>query len=112
MIPILVFTFTYVASFSASIGPVLWVVIAEIFPTRIRGRAMSLSIVSLWIACYLVAFTLPKLFNEIGKPATTWLYAAMCFVMAAFSALCVPETKGRTLEEIEKWWQRPSAVAP
>jgi len=104
---ILLFTFTYVAAFAVSIGPVLWVVISEIFPTRIRGRAMSFSIVALWIACYLVAFTLPKMFELIGKSGTAWFYAAMCAVMVVFDALFVPETKGRTLEQIEKHWTRP-----
>lgn len=94
----------YVASFSVSMGVVGWVVISEIYPTRTRGRAMSVAIVALWGACYLVSQTFPILVEELGSAKTFWIYAALCVVAIIFVARFVPETKGKTLEEIEKTW--------
>ena len=94
----------YVASFSLSQGVVVWVFIAEIFPTRTRGRAMSVAVVVLWGACYLVSQTFPMLVAWAGSAWTFWLYALMCALCVAFVAAAMPETKGRTLEEIERSW--------
>ncbi len=101
---ILVFILLYIASFAVALGPVVWVVIAEIFPTRIRGRAMSIATVCLWIACYLVSLTFPILVDNFGDSFTFWLYSAMCVVSFFFVWFVLPETKGRSLEEIEKGW--------
>lgn len=94
----------YVACFSLSQGVVVWVIISEIFPTRTRGRAMSVAVVVLWGACYLVSQTFPMLVEAVGSAVTFWSYAVMCVVSVVFVWQCVPETKGRTLEEIEKAW--------
>jgi MFS transporter, SP family, arabinose:H+ symporter len=100
------FTLAYVASFAVAMGPVVWVVLAEIFPTRTRGRAMSVATVALWVACFAVSQTVPWMFKQLSQAATFGVYAAMCAVAFFFVLRFVPETKGRTLEEIERSWMR------
>lgn len=100
LVPIL----AYVACFASTTGIVTWAVIAEIFPNRVRGRAMAVAVAALWIACYAVAQTFPILLRRAGPSATFLGYAVMCAVTVAFALLFVPETKGRTLEEIERSW--------
>ncbi len=104
---ILILILIYVGSFAMSLGPVVWVVMSEIFPTRIRGRAMSIATVCLWISCFLVSLTFPVLVDYFGDPFTFWLYASMCVVTFLFVFFVVPETKGKTLEEIERNWLLP-----
>ncbi|MCR4415485.1 MAG: sugar porter family MFS transporter [Thermoguttaceae bacterium] len=94
----------YLACFSVSYGPVCWIIVSEIFPTRIRGRAMSISIFSLWTGCILVSLTVPWLLAHIGPAVTFWLYALTGPVAFVFTYGLVPETKGRTLEQIEARW--------
>lgn len=106
---LLVVILAYVSFFAASLGPVVWVVMSEIFPTRIRGRAMSLATVSLWAACFLVSQTFPVLIDAAGGATAFRIYAAFCAVTALFVALAVPETRGKSLEEIERTWHRPLA---
>jgi sugar porter (SP) family MFS transporter len=108
MSPNLIFAFTlaYVASFAVAMGPVVWVVLAEIFPTRIRGRAMAVATVSLWVACYAVSQTVPLMFERLGRPNTFWTYCVMCVICFLFVLAFIPETKGKTLEEIERSWIR------
>lgn len=109
----LVFILTYVASFSLSVGPVTWVILAEIFPTSIRGRAMAIATVMLWLANFVVSQTFPmmdkneRLVELFHHAFPFWLYGALCFVAIVFLWLSVPETKGRTLEEIERHWLKP-----
>jgi sugar porter (SP) family MFS transporter len=98
---------TYVAFFAIGLGPGAWVVMAELFPTKIRGRAMSIATVSLWIACVLVAFTFLSLVEAITVSGAFWVYASMGVVTLVFVWKGIPETKGRTLEEIERMWRRP-----
>ncbi|MGE5360251.1 MAG: MFS transporter, partial [Bacteroidales bacterium] len=98
---VLVLVLAYVASFALAMGPVVWVVLSEIFPTRLRGRAMSVATLCLWAACYLVSQTFPVLLERVGG-AVFFLYTAMCAVALFFVLFVVPETKGRTLEEIER----------
>ncbi len=94
----------YVASFGVGLGPGVWVVISELFPTRIRGRAMSIATVSLWLACILVAATFLSLVEAVGSTGAFWLYAAASVVNFLFIWRVMPETKGRSLEEIERSW--------
>ena len=103
---VLALVLAYVAAFELGMGPVVWVLMSEIFPTRIRGRAMSIATVCLWIACFLVSATFPWMLETLKGPATFWLYAAMCVVSFLFVSRFVPETKGKTLEEIERSWTR------
>ena len=101
---VLLFTLGYVGSFAASLGPVVWVVISEIFPTRIRGRAMGIATVSLWIACALIAQIFPIMLKYLDSALTFGIFALMCVINFAFVLRYVPETKGRSLEEIERSW--------
>jgi len=94
----------YVASFGVGLGPGVWVVISELFPTRIRGRAMSIATVSLWLACILVTATFLSLVEAIGSTGAFWLYAATSVLNFLFIWRVMPETKGRSLEEIERSW--------
>jgi SP family arabinose:H+ symporter-like MFS transporter len=89
------------ACFNLSYGPICWVIVSELFPTAIRGRAMSISIFSLWVGCTLVAQTFPLLLKYAGPAPTFWLYALSTPLAFAFVALLVPETKGQTLEQLE-----------
>lgn len=96
---------TYVSCFAASMGPVVWVIMSEIFPTRIRGRAMSLATVSLWAGCYIVSQTFPMFIEATGAATAFVIYAVFCIVTIVFVAFAVPETRGRSLEDIERSWQ-------
>ncbi len=102
---VLVWVLVYVASFAVAMGPVVWVVMSEIFPTRIRGRAMSIATVCLWIACYAVSQFFPVMLERL-EGTVFFVYAAMCLVAFVFVGVCVPETKGKSLEEIERGWLR------
>ncbi len=106
----IVFILGYIACFALSVGPVTWVILSEIFPTGIRGRAMALATVCLWVTNYLVTqtFTLmdesPWLIRHFNHGFPFWVYAAFCAISVAFVWRWVPETKGKTLEEIERSW--------
>ena len=101
---ILVVIMLYVASFGVGLGPGVWVVISELFPTRIRGRAMSIATLCLWLACILVTATFLSLVEAVGSTGAFWLYAAMSVLNLLFIWRVMPETKGRSLEEIERSW--------
>jgi len=102
--PVLVLTLAAIACYSMSLAPVTWVLIAEIFPNRVRGVAVSVAVSALWVACFLLTFTFPMLNARLGPAGTFWIYAAICIAGWVFIRLRVPETKGRTLEEIETGW--------
>jgi sugar porter (SP) family MFS transporter len=91
-----------IATYSMSLAPVVWVVISEIFPNRIRGAAMSVCVSSLWIACFVLTFTFPILNKELGAAKTFWIYAGICVAGFVFIKTFLPETKGKTLEQIER----------
>lgn len=90
------------ACYGFSLAPVTWVLISEIFPNRIRGAAVSVSTSALWIACFILTYTFPLLNGALGPAKTFWLYALICAAGCVFIFLRVPETKGKTLEEIER----------
>jgi MFS transporter, SP family, arabinose:H+ symporter len=94
------------AFFAVGLGPAVWVLMAELFPTRIRGRAMSIATISLWLACVALTGTFLSLVRALGVSGAFWLYALMCMVTVAFVWRVTPETKGKTLEEIERLWKR------
>ena len=101
----------FIAAFAMAMGPIPWIVIAEIFPSRIRGRAASLGILTLWVAIFRVSLTFPWMMVAIGLTATYFIYAACSFVSFLFVLLVLPETKNKTLEEIERsWGQRARAT--
>jgi len=78
------------------------VLIAEIFPNRIRGAAISVATSALWAACFILTYTFPLLNRGLGPAGTFWLYALICAAGFVFILTRVPETKGRTLEQIER----------
>ena len=103
-LPVLVLTLCTIGCYAMSLAPVTWVLISEIFPNRIRGLAVSVAVSALWIACFLLTFTFPLLNAALGPSGTFWLYGAICAVGFFFILARVPETKGKTLEEIEASW--------
>lgn len=103
---LLVCVVLFIAAFAMALGPVGWLFCSEIFPNKLRGRAMSVAALTVWICCYVVAQTFPMM-NEspsIGPALTFWIYAAVSLFAFVFVFAMVPETKGRTLEEIEADW--------
>lgn len=92
----------YIASFAISLGPIFWLMIAEIYPLRIRGRAMSLATLANWGFNALVASTFLTLTERLGKAGAFWFYAVVCVFGIVFCHFYVPETKGHSLEEIEE----------
>jgi len=96
---------TYVGSFAVGMGPIFWLLISEMYPLRIRGRAMSVATVANWGANLIVALTFLTLTQLIGKAATFWSYGAISVGTWIFSFFLVPETKGKTLEQIEAHWR-------
>jgi sugar porter (SP) family MFS transporter len=95
----------YVACFSFGMGPGVWVVISELFPTRIRGRAMSVATVALWLACLLITVTFLSLVKAFTAAGAFWIYAFLCACTVWFVWRFTPETKGKNLEEIEQQWK-------
>ncbi len=88
--------------YAMSLAPITWVILSEIFPNRIRGAAMALATFVLWIACFILTYTFPLLNKGFGAAGTFWLYAVICILGFLFIRMNLPETKGKTLEEIEK----------
>ena len=105
-LPTLALVLAAIGCYAMSLAPVTWVVIAEIFPNRMRGAAMSIAVAALWIACFLLTYTFPLLNRRLGAAGTFWLYAGVCVVGFAFIWTMLPETKGKTLEEIEADFRR------
>ena len=96
----------YIAFFAMSLGPLTFVVIAEIFPTKSRATAMSIATFFLWLAVFLVSQTFPILIGSIGSAYTFWLYTFISILAFLFIRKSIPETKGKTLEEIEASWTK------
>ncbi len=91
-----------IGCYGCTLAPVTWVVLAEIFPNRIRGAAMSVSVFALWLACFILTYTFPFLNSGLGTAGTFWMYAVICVGIFLFVRACLPETKGKTLEQIER----------
>ena len=104
----------FIAAFAMALGPVGWLFCSEIFPNKVRGRAMSLAALTVWVSCYIVAQTFPMLNDDpnIGPAKTFWAYAAVSLFAFLFVLLFIPETKGRTLEQIEKMWNVRTPAKP
>ncbi len=99
---VLVLVLSAIACYAMTLAPVTWVVISEIFPTKVRGMAMAISTFALWGACFLLTFTFPMLNKGLGAHGTFWLYGAICLMGLIFIWKNLVETKGKSLEEIEK----------
>ncbi len=100
-LPVLLITLCTIACYALSLAPVTWVLISEIFPNRIRGLGVSISVSALWLASFLLTFTFPILNHWLGMAGTFWIYGAICMAGFLFVLARVRETKGKTLEEIE-----------
>jgi sugar porter (SP) family MFS transporter len=103
---ILTLMLCYTGCFSVGMGPTVWVLMSELFPTNIRGRAMSVATISLWMACLWITLTFLSLVRAISVSGAFWVYATMCAFTFFFVWRFTPETKGRSLEEIERWWKK------
>jgi SP family xylose:H+ symportor-like MFS transporter len=107
---VLIMVLGYIASFALSVGPVTWVILAEIFPTQFRGRAMGIATVLLWAANYIVSQTFPmmdqnpRLIELFHHAFPFWVYSLLCLGAILFVVRFVPETKGKSLEEVERLW--------
>jgi MFS family permease len=96
---------SYTAFFAFGMGPVPWVLISEIFPNKIRGRAASVATSALWTGTLLVTFTFLSLIRILGVSGTFTVYAVLSAFSFVFIWRMVPETRGKTLEEIQKQWE-------
>jgi len=107
-IGLLVCVILFIAAFAMAMGPITWLLCSEIFPNKVRGRAMSIAALTIWTACYVVAQTFPMLNDStaIGPDKTFWIYGSCSLLSFFFVLALIPETKGRTLEQIEKLWDR------
>ena len=101
---ILLIILLYIAFFAVAMGPIVWVVMSEIFPTRMRGSAMAIATVILWVSDFAVTLTFPVIADTLNESTAFWLYAVMCAADFVFMLFVLPETKGKTLEEIERRW--------
>ncbi len=103
----------YIAGFAVSWGPVVWVLLSEIFPNQIRGKAMAVAVAAQWVANFLVSWTFPilndnpYLVNTFHHGFAYWIYGVMSVLAALFMWKWVPETKGRTLEQMQALWLAP-----
>ena len=100
-VAVLALVVTAIAIYAMSLGPIVWVILSEIFPNRIRGAAMALATFSLWVACFVLTFTFPLLNKSLGAAGTFWVYSGICLLGFIFIIIKLPETKGKSLEEIE-----------
>ncbi|EMR00970.1 D-xylose transporter [Cesiribacter andamanensis AMV16] len=101
---LLIFILGFIACFASSLGPIPWVIISEIFPTKTRGVAMSFCTVVLWIGVVLITQLTPMLLESIGGAFTFWVFMINALFLLFFTWRMIPETKQRTLEEIELSW--------
>lgn len=99
---ILVLVMVAIATYAMTLAPITWVVLSEIFPNSIRGTAMAIATTALWIACFVLTYTFPILNKLLNASGTFWLYGVICFSGFLFILKKLPETKGKSLEEIEK----------
>ena len=102
---LLILILGFVGCFAMSLGPIPWVVIAEIYPTKMRGTAMSLAIMVLWIGVVIISQFTPVLL-KIGESITFWIFMINALILLIFTLRFIPETKGKTLEEIEQFWKK------
>ncbi len=91
-----------IACYSMTLAPIVWVVISEIFPNRIRGAAMSIAVLALWIGCAALTLLFPYIKGSVGAHGAFWLYGLICFIGFIVVWRALPETKGKSLEQIER----------
>jgi SP family xylose:H+ symportor-like MFS transporter len=100
-LPVLILTLCAIACYAMSLAPITWVLITEIFPNRVRASAVSVSVAALWVAAFALTYTFPILNRRIGTSAVFLMYGIICLLGGLFVFLMVPETRGRSLEQIE-----------
>jgi len=105
---VLVITLSAMAFYAMSLAPIVWVLISELFPNRIRGAAVSVAVSALWISCFILTYTFPLLRAAVGLTVAFWLYGAFCVLGFIVVLLRVPETKGKSLEQIERELTSPN----
>ncbi len=101
-VPLVILVVAAIACYACTLAPVVWVVLSEIFPNRIRGAAMSVAVFALWIGCFTLTYSFPWLNSTLGAAGTYWLYAGICLFGFFYVRAKLPETKGKTLEVIER----------
>jgi MFS family permease len=101
-LPVVIFVMAAIACYAMTLAPVTWVLISEIFPNRIRGTAISIAVSTLWVADFLLTQTFPMLKAAVGNAGAFWLYALICIAGFIFILIAIPETKGKSLEQVEK----------
>jgi SP family sugar porter-like MFS transporter len=99
---VLIVVLVAIACYGMTLAPITWVLLSEIFPNRIRGAAMSLCVSALWIACFALTVTFKPINAALGAAGTFWLYGAICLVGFLVMLRWIPETKGKSLEDIER----------
>ena len=103
-IMLIIFISLFIAFFAFSYGPVIWTLLSEFYPTAVRGRAMSLATLTLWIGTFIVGQLVPWMLENLKPYGTFWIFMAMLVPAILITWKLVPETKGKTLEEIERYW--------
>ena len=93
---------TAISVYAMTLGPVTWTLLAEIFPHRIRGVAMAVCTFALWTGCCTLTFSFPSMNATLGSSGTFWIYSAICISAFTFLFRCLPETKGKSLEQLER----------
>jgi SP family arabinose:H+ symporter-like MFS transporter len=109
-VAVLIFVMSFVAGHAFGNGVACWVIISEIYPTKVRGRAMSIATTALWIVGYLGNQSFPLMQKHLGSDGTFWCFSAAAFLNLVYVLWLVPETKGRTLEDITRFWAGQKAV--
>jgi len=108
---VLVFVMSFVAGHAFGNGVACWVIISEIYPTKVRGRGMSIATTALWVVGYLGNQLFPIMQKNLGSDGTFWCFSAGALVTVVLVGLLIPETKGRSLEEITRFWTSRDLVA-
>jgi SP family arabinose:H+ symporter-like MFS transporter len=108
---ILIFVMSFVAGHALGNGVACWVIISEIYPTKVRGRAMSIATTALWLVGYLGNQLFPVMQKNLGSDGTFWCFSGGALLTIILVGLLVPETKGRSLEEITEIWAAPAALS-
>jgi SP family sugar porter-like MFS transporter len=103
--PLLLLVVMAIACYAMTLAPVTWVILSEIFPGEARGASMAVATTALWAACFVLTYSFPLLNTAAGTGVTFWIYAVICFAGLLFVLRYLPETKGKTLEQIERDWR-------
>jgi len=101
---LLILVLVFIACFAFSLGPVVWVILSEIYPTKIRGRAMSIATIAVWIGTSVIGQMIPISLDNLGPDITFWIFALFCLPTLYIGWKLLPETKNRSLEDIERYW--------